>query len=192
MKKITLFLAFLVVSATAFAQTTTTWTADNFHSAVGFTVTHTGITDIPGTFDDYTVDITTSKPDFSDASITLTIQTNSVNTRVAPRDAHLKNSDFFDVEKYPTMTFKSTSIKPAGDNKYTLTGDLTMVGVTKPVTLTLNYRGTNTNKEDGTKTAGIQVTGEIKRSDFGFGAGFPTFVLSDVVKIKADGQFKAK
>jgi len=191
MKKITLFLAFLLVSVSVFAQTT--WTADPYHSKLGFTVTHLGIADVPGHFDKYDVNITSSKEDFSDAVIELTVQTNSVNTRVEQRDTHLKSADFFDVEKYPTMTFKSTSIKKAGEGKYTLTGDLTLAGKTKPVTMSMQYRGTTANPNaNGAPVAGIQITGEFKRSDFDFGSKFPAPMLSDAVTIKADGEFGHK
>lgn len=191
MKKITLFLAFLLVSVGAFAQTT--WTADPYHSKLGFTVTHLGIADVPGYFGEYDVSIQSSKADFSDAVVELTVQTNSVNTRVEPRDEHLRSADFFDVAKYPTMTFKSTSVKKVGDGEYKLVGNLTLVGKTKPVTMTMKYRGTTANPNaDGAPVAGIQITGEFKRSDFGFGADFPAPMISDVVSIKADGEFGHK
>jgi len=192
MKKITLFLAFLVASVTTFAQTTT-WTADPYHSKLGFTVTHLGIADVPGHFDSYDVTINSSKADFSDATIELTVQTNSINTRVEPRDNHLRSADFFDVEKFPTMTFKSNSIEKVSDGKYSVKGDLTLVGVTKPVTVTMNYRGTTANPNaEGAPVAGIQIIGEFKRSDFGFGSKFPAPMISDVVVIKADGEFGHK
>jgi polyisoprenoid-binding protein YceI len=192
MRKITLFLAFLITSVTAFAQTTT-WAVDPYHSKLGFTVTHLGIADVPGHFDNYDVNINASKPDFSDATIELTVQTNSINTRVDPRNTHLKSADFFDVEKYPTMTFNSKSIDKISEGKYSLTGDLTMVGITKPVTVTMNYRGTTANPNaKGAPVAGIQIIGEIKRSDFGLGSKFPAPMISDVVIIKADGEFGHK
>lgn len=191
MKKVTLFFAFLFVSVSVFAQTA--WTADPYHSKLGFTVTHLGIADVPGHFGEYDVTITSSKEDFSDAVIELTVQTKSVDTRVGQRDDHLRSADFFNVEKFPTMTFKSTSIKEAGKDKYTLMGDLTLAGVTKPVTMTMEYRGTTENPNaNGAPVAGIQITGEFKRSDFGFGSGFPAPMISDEVTIKADGEFGHK
>jgi len=191
MRKITLFLGLLLASVSVFAQTT--WTADPYHSKLGFTVTHLGIADVPGHFDKYDVSIVSSKEDFSDAVVELTVQTNSISTRVDPRDEHLRSADFFDVEKYPTMTFKSTSIKKAGKDSYTLKGDLTLSGVTKPVTMTMNYRGTTANPNaNGAPVAGIQIVGEFKRSDFGFGSKFPAPMISDVVTIKADGEFGHK
>lgn len=192
MKKITLFFTLLIASVSVFAQTTT-WTVDPYHSKLGFTVTHLGIADVPGHFDSYDVTINASKADFSDATVELIVQTNSINTRVEPRDNHLKSADFFDVEKYPTMTFKSKSIKKINEGKYSLSGDLSLAGVTKPVTVTMNYRGTTANPNaEGAPVAGIQIVGEFKRSDFGFGSKFPAPMISDVVVIKADGEFGQK
>ena len=191
MKKITFILSFVLLSIASFAQTT--WTADPYHSKLAFTVTHLGIADVPGHFDKYDVSVTSSKPDFSDAVVELTAQVNSINTRIEPRDNHLKSADFFNAEKYPTMTFKSTSIKKAGKDKYTLNGNLTLLGVTKPVSVSMLYRGTTANPNaKGAPVAGIQITGTIKRSDFGLGAGFPAPMISDEVTIKADGEFGKK
>lgn len=191
MKKITLILSILFFSFGAMAQTT--WKADPYHSKLGFTVTHLGIADVPGHFDKFDVAITASKEDFSDAVVTMTVQTASINTRVEPRDNHLKSADFFDVEKYPTMNFKSTSIRKSGKNKYKLAGDLTLHGITKPVTVEMTYRGTTANPNaNGAPVAGIQILGTIKRSDFNLGSGFPAPMISNEVIIKADGEFGQK
>ncbi len=191
MRKITLIFSILLISVSAFAQDK--WHADPYHSKLGFTVTHLGIADVPGHFGDYDVTITSSKEDFSDAVVELTVQVASIDTRVEPRDNHLRSPDFFNVEQYPTMTFKSTAIKKAGKNKYKLTGDLTLHGVTKPVTVEMEYRGTTANPNaEGAPVAGIQITGNIKRSDFGVGTGFPAPMISDEVAIKADGEFGKK
>jgi len=191
MKKLTTFFAFLFLSIGLFAQTT--WTADPYHSKLGFTVTHLGIADVPGHFNTYDVSIVSATEDFSDAVVKLTVQTNSIDTRVEPRDNHLKSADFFDVEKHPTMTFKSNTVKKSAENTYTLEGDLTLLGVTKPITMTMKYRGTTKNPNaEGAPVAGIQITGVIKRSDFGLGNKFPAPMISDEVQIKADGEFGHK
>jgi polyisoprenoid-binding protein YceI len=144
-------------------------------------------------FDDYDVTITSSKADFSDAVIELTAETKSINTQVEQRDNHLRSADFFDVEKYPAMTFKSTSIKKLKDGKYELTGDLTIHNTTKQVKVNMLYRGTTANPNaNGAPVAGIQITGTIKRSDFGVGPGFPPPMISDEIRIKADGEFGQK
>ena len=166
------------------------WKVDNAHSKLSFGITHLGISEVTGLFNKFDVDIKTSKDDFSDAVIEMTADVNSIDTEVEMRDNHLKSADFFDVAKYPTLSFKSTSIKPAGEkNKYKVSGNLTMHGITKPVTLDLWSRGTVENPMNKKPTSGFQVTGVIKRSDFGIGNGFPAPMLSDDVKIKADGEF---
>ena len=96
---------------------------------------------------------------------------------------------FFDVAKYPTLTFTSASISPAAPNHYKLAGMLTLHGVTKPVIFDVWYRGTITNPMSKAADAGFQITGIIKRSDFNFGASFPSGVLSDEVAVKANGEF---
>lgn len=188
MRKLGLILSFVAISAAAMSQST--WKQDPMHSILGFKVSHLGIADVPGHFSDYAVSITAAKEDFSDAVVELTVQTASIDTRVEPRNNHLKSADFFNVEKFPTMTFRSTGIRKDGKNKYELTGDLTLNGITKPVTVSLEYRGTVANPNaNGAPVAGFQITGQIKRSDFNLGAKFPAPMISDEVLIKADGEF---
>lgn len=186
MKKTIILFAVALLNTAAFAQTT--WTNDKAHSKLTFTITHLMVSDVEGEFKDFTATIVATKPDFSDAKITLTVNTASVNTGIDQRDGHLKSADFFDVATYPTMTFTSTSITPTSANKYTLKGNLTLHGVTKPVVLNLWYRGTITSPQ-GKPDAGFQVTGTLKRSDFAFGSKFGSAMLSDEVEIKANGEF---
>ncbi len=186
MKKI-LLAAFILVQTTVFAQNS--WKGDAAHSKLSFTVTHLGISDISGLFKTFDVTVISSKPDFSDASFQLSVDVNSIDTEIEPRDNHLRSADFFDVATHPKMTFKSTSIAKAGKNKYKVTGNLTLHGVTKPVTMDLWYRGITTNPMSKATTAGFQLTGTIKRSDFHVGDKFPAPMVSDEVKIKADGEF---
>ena len=188
MKKLFLILT-AFVALTAFTTISTTWTNDDAHSQLGFTVTHLGIADVSGTFNDIDVLVQSTQPDFSDASFELTAKAASIDTRVEARNNHLKSVDFFNAEKYPTLNFKSTGIKKAGKTKYKLSGDLTIHGVTKPVTLDLRYKGSVENPMSKKQTAGFQLTGTIKRSDFNVGPGFPAAVISDEVRIKADGEF---
>ena len=191
MKKVSLLLslaALLVLSAFT-SDKSEVWTNDAPHSQLFFTVTHLGFNDVSGTFDDFTVNVTSSKPDFSDAVFTLNAKVASINTRVEMRNNHLKSADFFDAEKYPELTFKSTGIAPAGENKYKLTGDLTIHGVTKPITVDLVYRGQTTNPMSQKLTTAFQVTGTLKRSDFEIGGKFPEAIVSDLVRISASGEF---
>lgn len=188
MKKL-LFIATAFTALTAFTTLGVTWTNDDPHSQLGFTVSHLGIADVSGTFNDFDVTVKSAKPDFSDASFELTARTASIDTRVDARDNHLKSADFLEVEKYPALTFKSTGIKKAGKNQYKLSGNLTLHGVAKPVTLDLQYKGTVENPMSKKQTAGFQISGTIKRSDFGVGPNFPAPMISDEVRIKADGEF---
>jgi polyisoprenoid-binding protein YceI len=135
------------------------------------------------------VTITSSKPDFSDAVFDFTTDVASIDTEIEMRDNHLRSADFFDVEKFPKMTFKSTSIRNTGKDRYKLSGDLTIHGITKAVTMDLWYRGTGENPQSKAPIAGFQLTGIVKRSDFGIGPKFPAPMLSEEVVIKADGEF---
>ncbi|WP_345213883.1 YceI family protein [Mucilaginibacter gynuensis] len=186
-KTIMLLAAAILVNTAVFAQTT--WNLDKAHANLKFTVTHLLVSDVDGSFKDFDATIVSSKPDFSDAKFSFTAQTASVNTENEKRDGHLKSADFFDVEKFPTITFASTSIKKVADKKYKVTGNLTLHGTTKVVTLDLWYRGTIVNPMSKADDAGFQVTGTIKRSDFAFGTKFPAAVVSDEVEIKANGEF---
>ena len=189
MKKVTLLILSAFFVFTAFTTLSDSWKNDDPHSQLGFTVTHLGVSDVSGTFNDFDVTITSEKTDFSDAVFELTARVESIDTRVEARDTHLKSADFFDAAKYPAITFKSTSLKKAGKNKYKITGDLTMHGVTKQVTMDLRYNGSVENPANKKYTVGFQLTGTLKRSDFGIGPNFPPPMISDEVRIKADGEF---
>jgi polyisoprenoid-binding protein YceI len=188
MKKIAIVISAFIF-LTAFTGITPVWKNDPAHSQIAFTVKHLGISDVSGVFNDFDVKVHSSKSDFSDAVFELEVNVASIDTRVDARNKHLKSQDFFEVEKYPVMHFKSTGIEHSADDKYRLTGDLTLHGVTKQVTMNLEYRGTIENPMDKKQTTGFQVTGVIKRSDFNLGNGFPPPMISDEVHIKADGEF---
>lgn len=188
MKKSLFFLsAFFVL--TAFSVVATQWKNDPAHSQLAFTVKHFGINKITGYMHDFKVDVQSSKADFSDAVVTLNAKTASLNTRIEARDNHLKSADFFDAENHPEITFKSTAIKADGKNKYKLTGDLTMHGVTKQVTMEMEHKGTVQNPNNKKPLAAIIVKGKIKRSDFNIGGKFPDNVISDEVSIRGEGEF---
>ncbi len=188
MKKILLFSVLAIASLTGFSQTKT-WTNDPAHSRLGFVVKHLAISEIDGRFADFTVNVTTSKADYSDAKIELTAKTASIDTDVEARDNHLRTADFFDVEKFPTLTFKSTSFEKVGENKAKLVGNLTLHGVTKVVTLDVVYNGSVVNPMNSQQTVGFKITGVLKRSDFGIGASFPEVVISDDIQIVANAEF---
>jgi polyisoprenoid-binding protein YceI len=185
MKKIKLLAIALVVSVAAFGQAST-WKADKVHSKLGFSITHLLVSDVEGSFKSVDITVTSSKPDFTDAVIELTAEAKSVYTDNDQRDEHLRGADFFDVEKFATLTFKSKSLKKLDGKKYKLTGDLTLHGVTKPVELDAVLNGTGVNPMSKKTIAGFKVTGVIKRSDFAIGAKFPGAMLSDEVTLSAN------
>ena len=190
MKKVFLIIQFVALSFGAMAQSV--WQSDKAHSQLKFDITHLGVSTVSGAFTDFDASITASKPDFSDAVFSLTAKTESINTGVEKRNDHLKSADFFDVATNPELSFKSTGLKSAGKDKYQLTGNLTMHGVTKPVTMELWYRGTITNQMSKKLVAGFRATGVIKRADFNLGTKFAAPMLSEEVTIIADGEFGPK
>jgi polyisoprenoid-binding protein YceI len=162
--RIVLFIAALaLVSTQALAQTTIA--LDKAHSQVKFTVSHLVISEVDGVFKDFDVIFVTGKPDYSDAKLEATIKVASVSTDNDKRDAHLKSADFFDAEKYPLITFKSTSFQKSGDNTYKINGDLTLHGVTKPVVLDAVYKGEA--KAWGKTIVAFSANTVISRFDFG-------------------------
>lgn len=187
MKKINLLLAVLLLTgSTLFAQTK--WNVDKAHAKVGFTVTHMMISDVDGNFKGFDASITSSKPDFSDAVFDLTVDAASINTDNDMRDNDLKSDHFFDVSKYPKITFKSTAISKVDDKTYKLTGDLTMHGITKPIVLDLTLKGIGQNMRSHKPVAGFKVSGTIDRTDFGVGTA-PAAVVSTKIELRANGEF---
>jgi len=160
-----IMLPLLFIATISFSQTSE-WAYDNSHAKVGFTISHFGISETEGRFTKFDGSVMASKTDFSDAKVTFSIDVNSIDTDDAQRDKHLKSPDFFDAEKFPSMTFKSKSIKSVAQNKYKLTGDLTMHGITREVTLDVIYKGTVVDPYNNTK-AGFKVSGVIDRTQFG-------------------------
>ncbi len=154
----------LILAAGVSAQTV--WKADKAHSSVNFSVSHMVISEVTGNFRDFDATLTSSKDNFSDAVIDATIQIASVNTGNDKRDTHLKSDDFFNAEKFPTMTFKSTSIEKTGPGTFKITGNLTMRDVTKPVVLDTKLLG-QTKTPWGVTAAGFKATTVIDRLEFG-------------------------
>jgi polyisoprenoid-binding protein YceI len=140
------------------------WTADKAHTSVKFSVSHLVISDVEGVFKSFDGNMESSKPDFSDAKITFTADVNSVSTDNEKRDGHLKSDDFFNAAKFPQIKFVSTSFTPLGDNKYKLSGNLSIRDVTKPVTFDVKYGGTISAM--GGIRAGFKATTKIDRYDY--------------------------
>ena len=165
MKKISLVIAGLIMAFAVNAQTTK-WDFDKSHSKVTFTVAHMMITDVMGSFGKYSGSVLSDKEDFSDAKVTFNIEVSSINTDDSGRDKHLQSPDFFNVEKFPEIAFVSKSMKNVGKGMYKMTGDFTMMGVTKSIVLDVKYAGTVKDPYGNIK-AGFKISGTIDRTLWG-------------------------
>lgn len=151
------------LNTTAVAGDTATFNVDKGHSELTFRIRHI-MSRVSGTFTDWKGTVTGDPARWSGGSAEIVIQTTSIDTRLEKRDTHLRSADFFDAASFPQITFKSTTVVVTG-NDVTLKGDLTIRGVTKPVTLTGEYLGTS--GEGAKQRVGFHVTGKINRIDFG-------------------------
>jgi len=142
------------------------WSLDKSHSSVGFSVKHMVISDVSGNFKDFDISFKSTKSDFTDASVDATIKVASINTDSEKRDGHLKTDDFFNAEKFPAITFKSTSFEKVGENKYKIAGDLTIRDVTKKVTFDATYNG-SIKSPWGAEIYAWKATLPVNRFDFG-------------------------
>jgi polyisoprenoid-binding protein YceI len=143
-----------------------TYKIDAAHSDATFKVRHLMITGVTGNFTKFDGELSADKDDFSDAKISFNADVNSINTNNADRDTHLKSADFFDAEKFPSITFVSTEFKKGSGNEYQLTGNLTVKDVTKQVELTAEFLGTATDPWGNTKI-GFEISGKINRTEMG-------------------------
>ncbi len=171
-------------AAAALAVPTGTWKVDPVHSSVEFQVKHLGIATVKGQFKEFegTVEV---GPDGAVAYGT--VKTTSVDTREPQRDEHLRSADFFEVDKYPEIGFRSTAIRPTGEDEFEIDADLSIHGVTRPVTLKATLEGYEPEDHQGNTRVGISASAQINRSDFEmrFNAalGSGNMVVSDKVKI---------
>ena len=148
---------------------TGTWTIDPVHSSIGFAVRHLMVSKVRGTFDTFSGVIVIAAD--GSPSVRAEIAVDSLNTRNEQRDAHVKSVDFFDAQKYPTATFVSTGVRPQGD-KYLLDGDFTLKGVTRPITLDVEFDGVNPGMGYG-EVAGFEASVVLNRKDFGIDIELP-------------------
>ncbi len=165
MKQLFLIALFFAFPFLLFAQGTK-WSFDKSHTEVKFSVSHMVIADATGRFTEFDGTVTSKKADdFENANVEFTVQVKSINTDNTKRDEHLRSDDFFNAEKYPTMIFKSKSMKKSGKNKYKLVGDLTIRDITKRVTLDVEFRGM-VNDPWGNTKSGFRLKGKINRFDY--------------------------
>jgi len=181
-----IFLMALIFAINLNAQTS--WKLDKAHAKMTFTVTHMGISEVDGVFKDFDASITTSKEDFSDAVFETTADLTAITTNNEKRDADLQKEGMFDTANHPTLTFKSTGIERVEEKKFKLTGDLTIKGVTKTVSLDLTLLGMRVNPRSQKIRAGFKVGGIINRTDFGVGK-MPAMMVGNDVELRASGEF---
>lgn len=147
-------------------MSTTKWVLDPSHSELGFKVKHLMVTNVSGSFNNFSVTAETISDDFTNATVEFSADTTSITTNSEQRDEHLKSADFFDTANFPAITFKATKFEKISDDEYNLTGDLTIKGVTKSEKLKVEFGGVVKDPWGNTK-AGFTVTGKINRKDFG-------------------------
>lgn len=167
MKKLIASIAAIFALALPLAASASTWNIDPDHSSVGFTVKHLMVSNVKGNFNKHTGTVDINDKDISKSKVEVTIDTASINTNVQKRDEHLRSADFFDVAKYPTMTFVSKKVAKAGKDTLKVTGDLTLHGVTRPVVLTVDPLSKESKDPWGNIRRGTTATAKIDRKDFG-------------------------
>jgi polyisoprenoid-binding protein YceI len=172
-------------------MTKSKWTLDTAHSSVDFAIRHMMVSKVRGTFQTYEATLDADPEDLTTASIEFSIDVNSVDTRNEDRDTHLRSADFFDVEHYPKMTFKSTKITKKSPGEYDVTGDLNIRGTTRTETFVVSFEGQGTDPYGNVKV-GFEAHGSISRSEYGltWNAALETggVLVADQVQITLDIQ----
>ena len=185
-KRFSVLAAVALSLACAGAQAqTSTWTIDSAHSSVEFHIRHLGVSNVHGTITGIKGTVVFDDKNIEKSSVTATMDTTTVNTANDARDKHLKSPDFFDVAQFATISFKSTAVTKTG-GKLQLVGDLTLNGVTKPVTLDLDGPAPPMTQKNGKVVSGFSASGVLHRADFNFGPKFAPPMLGDDVKISID------
>lgn len=169
-----------------------TWTIDSAHSEIGFKVKHLVISTVSGKFTSFEGKVESEKDDFADAKISFSADIDSIHTGNEQRDGHLKSADFFDAANHPKLTFESTTgLKKKSGNDYTVDGNLTLRGVSKPITLDVEFGGIIKNPY-GQIVAGFEISGKINRQDYGLSWSAMTeaggLVVSDEVKLVVNAE----
>jgi polyisoprenoid-binding protein YceI len=170
-----------------------TWTADPAHTTVGFVVRHLGLSKVRGRFEGVTAELVVGE-DLATSRVRAEIEMGTVDTGNPDRDAHLASSDFFNAETNPTMTFLSTAIEGEGE-EYTMSGELTINGITRPIELDVEFFGTSVAPMDQSTRAGFSATGSLSRKDFGIVFNVPVggdkVLIADKVALELDVQLVA-
>ncbi|MFJ9817825.1 YceI family protein [Streptomyces sp. NPDC101151] len=171
------------------AALTGDYTLDPAHTAIGFVARHAMVTNVKGSFQDFTGTLHLDGEDPTKSTATLDVRMESVETGNADRDGHLKSADFFKTDEFPAMTFRSTKAEALGGDDYRITGDLSILGVTKPISIDLEFNGA-AKDPFGNERVGFEGKAEILRSDWGltWNAALETggFLVSDKIKLNFD------
>ncbi|MBO6578994.1 MAG: polyisoprenoid-binding protein [Thalassospira sp.] len=176
------------LSGAAFsAQAADTYKLDPTHTSVLIIVNHLGFSDYQGRFNGVTGELTLDREDPSASSATITIDLNQIDSGVEALDNHMKTADFFNVEEFPTATFTSTSVELVGDNAATVTGDLTLLGETKPLVLDVTLSGEGTHPMTGDEVVGFSADGVVTRTDYGMDFLVPG--VGDEVTLQISSEF---
>jgi polyisoprenoid-binding protein YceI len=172
------------------------WTIDPSHSSAQFSIKHMMVSSVRGNFQKLSGNVNLDEKDLTKSSVDVTLDATSIDTREPKRDAHLKSPDFFDVAKYPTLTFKSTKIEKAGKGKFKVTGDLTMHGQTHPVTLAVEGPTAQMKTPWGGLTRGVAATGKLNRKDWGLNwnkaVELGGVLVGDEVLLQIDAEMSPK
>lgn len=163
----------------------TSFKIDKSHTHLTFTISHFVIAKVNGTFKDFSGTIVIENDDMENAKLELTIEANSIDTNDVNRDGHLKTPDFFDVEKFPFITFKSTSFQKSIENNFNIEGILTVNGIEKNHQIKVIYNGTFEHPMSKSTIAVFSLTTEIIRKDFNIGLTYPAAALGEVVKLES-------
>jgi polyisoprenoid-binding protein YceI len=167
MKRIIVSLSTIIALALPVIAAASTWTIDPDHTNVGFKVRHLMVSNVKGSFEKHTGTVDINDKDITKSRVEVTIDTNSINTNVQKRDEHLRSADFFDVARFPTMTFVSKKVARAGKDRLKVTGDLTLHGVTREVVLDVEPISRESKDPWGNLRRGTTATTKINRKDFG-------------------------
>ena len=194
MKRITVAMLAMLVGLAGAASAADTWTIDKAHSDVTFRIKHL-MSKVSGRYTEFDGTITTDFANLGASSVSFTIQAASIDTKNADRDKHLRSADFFDVEKYPTISFTSSKITKTGEGSFDVTGTLTMHGVAKEITLPVTFLGAGQDPWGNTK-AGFEVSTKLSRTDYGivWNKALETggFLLGDEVEITINVEVAKK
>lgn len=187
MKKVVITI--IIITITLITNAQNNYTMDKNHTKVGFSVMHFGISHVEGEFTNVTVTLLAKKEDFTDAEIEMIADVKSIDTGIKMRDNDLRSDNWFDVEKHPTLNFKSTSLEKMSGENYKLNGNITIHGITKPISFNVVYNGKAINPMTKKYSYGFTITGKLNRKDFLVGSGPTSLAVGDEVELKSNVEF---